>query len=458
MLLSKKIPETASRKASGGGVFFQPKLSVNQPNDRYEQEADAMADRVMRMSQPDSAIQRKCAHCEEEEKQIHRKESGSPVSVDKNFENYVSGLGGRGLALSDNERNFFEPRFKRNFSDVRIHTGEDAAQSARQINARAYTTGNNIVFNEGQYQPHSDVGKRLLAHELTHVVQQKSGTEMPLQRDVKAYYKEKIDPVFTGDFSGGSSAVSTRSAEAQHLHNALKDLIADGKISETMSTSGDAAWFAANHHKNAQLNDIVQALTNAGLTNAEQIAKAIYDIHAEYLYSQQAVTTYAAFYNHTSKLKSDLNRNNSRDLTEYEIKQAKRVFKSAIKYNKVTIAERSKVGAVGGYARTIGNTIYFPDEVRSMRWLIHELTHVWQYQTTGWTYAPKAIWAQIDEGYEYADSGKTNAQTLIDARAAGKTLTSYNKEQQGDIVADYFSLVQAGKDASAYQPFIDDIK
>ncbi|WP_257671000.1 eCIS core domain-containing protein, partial [Parapedobacter tibetensis] len=124
--------------------FFQSKLTVNQPNDPYEQEADMMADRVMRMA--DVGIQRKCTHCEEEEKQIHRKESrDSTPQVQPGFERYVSHLNGGGRALSIQERSFFEPRFDRDFSDVRIHTDSSAAESAQSINALAYTTGNNIV-------------------------------------------------------------------------------------------------------------------------------------------------------------------------------------------------------------------------------------------------------------------------------------------------------------------------
>jgi Domain of unknown function (DUF4157) len=67
-----------------------------------------------------------------------------------------------------------ESRFSYDFSNVRIHTDEAAAKSAYSVNALAYTLGNDIVFGEGQYQPNALVGRRLLAHELTHVVQQLS--------------------------------------------------------------------------------------------------------------------------------------------------------------------------------------------------------------------------------------------------------------------------------------------
>jgi hypothetical protein len=116
------------------------------------------------------------------------------------------------------------------------------------------------------------------------------------------------------------------------------------------------------------------------------------------------------------------------------------------------------VGSVGGYARTVGNTIYFPGaSSRNMALLVHELTHVWQYQTQGWSYAPEAIWAQVTEGYSYTPDGQSPDQALLLARQVGRTLTSFNLEQQGDILADYFRRLQQGSDVSAYQPFVDDI-
>jgi len=72
-----------------------------------------------------------------------------------------------------------EPRFSRNFGQVRIHTGFQAATSAQMVNARAYTVGRNIVFGEGQYRPGTPAGKKLLAHELTHVIQQGGTNSSP---------------------------------------------------------------------------------------------------------------------------------------------------------------------------------------------------------------------------------------------------------------------------------------
>jgi hypothetical protein len=177
-------PSGTNKIAPGKTVFFQPKLTVNKPDDQYEREADAMADNVMRMSDPSIGqnflfkpisheIQRKCQQCEEEDKHVHRKESSEgEIQNSSGVDDYVNTLSLSGQPLPHASRGFFEPRFGHDFSNVRIHNDAVAAKSAQSINALAYTTGNNIVFNSGQYSPDTDSGKKLMAHELTHVVQQ----------------------------------------------------------------------------------------------------------------------------------------------------------------------------------------------------------------------------------------------------------------------------------------------
>jgi Domain of unknown function (DUF4157) len=86
----------------------------------------------------------------------------------------VVGSGG-GSPIEPGARSFLEERMGHDFSDVRVHTGAKADESARSINAQAYTVGTDVVFRSGAYQPDSDTGKHVLAHELAHVVQQKSG-------------------------------------------------------------------------------------------------------------------------------------------------------------------------------------------------------------------------------------------------------------------------------------------
>ena len=174
---------------------LQAKLTVNQPGDMYEQEADLVADAVMarpaglaavavRTMPAVGAVQRscasceggatKCASCEEEEKRVMRKESGvEKVPVAGAAVTRV--LNSPGLPLDRNTRSLMEDRFGHAFGNVRVHTGMEAAQSAREISAKAYTVGHDVVFNDGQYKPWNPEGQRLLAHELTHVIQQGEG-------------------------------------------------------------------------------------------------------------------------------------------------------------------------------------------------------------------------------------------------------------------------------------------
>lgn len=160
--------------------MLQAKLSVSQPGDPFEQEADRVAEKVMRMPAP--AIQRACAPCSsggsscsecesEKEKRVRRRVEQSTGSMAASVpDDFLHDLGS-GQPLDLSTRAFFEPRFGHDFGGVRVHSGPSAAGSAREVNALAYTVGNDIVFGAGQYAPGSTSGRSLLAHELVHVVQ-----------------------------------------------------------------------------------------------------------------------------------------------------------------------------------------------------------------------------------------------------------------------------------------------
>ena len=278
-----------------------------------------------------------------------------------------------------------------------------------------------------------------------------------MHRDLKAYGRERVE-VMPGSGLGGSSWV-TSSAEADGLRSALSALIAAGKVTEV--TGSTTSWFAAEHHRGVTLDEIRDALSAAGYALADRLARSIYDIHGEYVYTNDELSVATLFGVSTSRIGERVSTVHNRSMTEWEIRQARRVFGAAIDYTEVTIADGSvsaKVASAGGYARTIGNVINFPTGwSRNMALMIHELTHVWQYQTTGWTYAPAALWAQVTEGYSYTGDGKSAEQSLLDARAAGSTLADYNNEQQGDILADYFRRLRAGNPVAAWEPFVKDI-
>jgi len=148
----------------------QAKLRIGQPGDVYEQEADRVADEVMRMPEPE--MQRQVEEEEEEEMLQAKNRENSTSEVSNNLESQINAIKGGGRPLAKSERAYFEPRFGTDFSRVRVHTGAQAAESARAVNAKAYTIGQDVTFGVGQYTPGTSEGRRLIAHELTHVVQQ----------------------------------------------------------------------------------------------------------------------------------------------------------------------------------------------------------------------------------------------------------------------------------------------
>ena len=141
---------------------------------------------MMQTKPVESTIQRMCSKCEEEEKLQRMEmeeeeetlqttsETSQAATATPSLQNGISRLRqGGGATLPDSIRSFMEPRFGYDFSNVRIHTAPDAARVAHAINSRAFTLGQDVVFGVGQYQPNTTYGRRLLAHELTHVLQQK---------------------------------------------------------------------------------------------------------------------------------------------------------------------------------------------------------------------------------------------------------------------------------------------
>lgn len=154
---------------------IQQKLMVNTPGDVYEQEADRVADRVMRM--PHAQLQRDRAGG----RRAERPADSSGMAEAPPIVHEVLSSPGRPLDAA--AKAFFAPRFGHDFSQVRVHTDAAAAQSARAVDASAYTVGRDIVFASGKYEPATDNGRRLLAHELTHVAQQDSVRGAVIQRD-----------------------------------------------------------------------------------------------------------------------------------------------------------------------------------------------------------------------------------------------------------------------------------
>lgn len=235
-----RVQVHASTPSSG----VQTKLTVGKPGDKYEQEADRVADQVMAMTVPTQQQQIQRQTTEEEEEQVQTKSLAATPSVQlqtteeeepvqakslssaiptiqlqtaegeeeeqvqtkpslqrtptiisanssSSLESRLASQKGGGSPLSNEVRAFMEPRFDADFSQVRIHTNSDAVQMNRELNAQAFAHGRDIYFGAGKYNPGSSDGKHLLAHELTHVVQQtgriqpKNAVSQPIVKRVK---------------------------------------------------------------------------------------------------------------------------------------------------------------------------------------------------------------------------------------------------------------------------------
>ena len=175
----------------GNGSLIQPKLKIGQPNDKYEQEADRVADQVMAMSSNTNIsgtplrVQRLTGQA------TGGVDTTVPTSVDRM-------LASSGRPMNPVLQQDMGQRFGYDFSQIRIHTGSEADRSAQSINARAYTVGQHVVMADGQYAPNSSTGRRLLAHELTHTIQQRQSEQVINNVVQRAGFFQNVKRFFGG--------------------------------------------------------------------------------------------------------------------------------------------------------------------------------------------------------------------------------------------------------------------
>ncbi len=191
-------------------MAVRAKLAVSEPGDAVEREADAVADRVMRAPAPAKPA---TAHTAAPHADVKRAAATNQGALDVNAPatgaELTSKLTG-GEPLDATTRAWFEPRLGRSLGDVRIHVDAAAAETAQQLAARAFTYGNHIVFAASQYQPDSDAGKRLLAHELAHVLQ---NDDVSISNIVQRK-KEKPDPKYADKDDVSKAAIDPAKDQA----------------------------------------------------------------------------------------------------------------------------------------------------------------------------------------------------------------------------------------------------
>ena len=174
-----------SRPDAPSQLAVQTKLTIGEPGDKYEQEADRVAAQVVNQinapvsGQVGQNVQRE--EISEEEKELHMKpmlqlrSAKVGMSAAPEVEASIKQARGGGQSMADNIRKPMEQFIGADFSRVKVHTDAQSDQLNRSLQARAFTTGHNVFFRQGEYNPGSRRGQELIAHELTHVVQQGGG-------------------------------------------------------------------------------------------------------------------------------------------------------------------------------------------------------------------------------------------------------------------------------------------
>ncbi len=231
----------------------QAKLTVNQPNDpdsyRDEQEADAMANKVVQgfgnssfsnsennsapfFNKPNHSLQRKCAECEEEEKLQKKTETTSSQTASASVAGNLNSSKGSGNPLPHNARTKMESSFGTDFSHVRIHNDNAAVQMSKDLHAQAFTHGSDIYFNSGKYDTNKKEGQQLLAHELTHVIQQKNGSRIQKQDESTSESTNQEVPSQTSESVTPTEEPSTTLSDSSNQQGQF--IVDDSEIASEM--------------------------------------------------------------------------------------------------------------------------------------------------------------------------------------------------------------------------------
>jgi hypothetical protein len=278
-------PAGGSRPAAGMaarlGPTVQAKLQVGPAVDRYEQEADRMAAEVLAMPAPQAApaqppVQRNPE--EEDEVQALAEDPRAGFEAGADFEDQLRGQKGGGAPLPSGVRSFMEPRFGADFSGVRLHTGSESAQLNRAISAQAFTQGQDIFLAEGKENIESSAGRQLLAHELTHTIQQgaapvrrqhAAGQTGAIQRHSESELEEQIATAAIED----EEHVQLKAAEGVQRHPIAPSVEVGHEAAFGERKTAEMQKIAANPVFIQKVRDAFSALVSSTLTGQDAATK-----------------------------------------------------------------------------------------------------------------------------------------------------------------------------------------
>lgn len=426
--------------------------------------------------QPAKEKEQKLQRQPEEEEPVQAKPASRPApSITPKVAANIHAIKGGGQPLPEATRAAFEPRFGYDFSHVRVHTDTPATESAAAIKARAFTVGSDIAFGAGEYAPESAAGQKLLAHELTHVIQQDG--QMATLRSKGIDIQKTGRPMVQGGFFGslwkgikkvGKAIGKGAKAVGKWGWNVLK---AGGAWVWDLFTKAPLRLWRIIDHLGSGAVGIVKWLWH-GIKTVRGIKSFAQWIWSGFLsgaaWVGRLITKLLDVIGigEIMDLLWQIIKFNTRTLSSTEIAEAKKVFGSSISYWQVRIDEYSLIAWIGslfsgggGMGVTTFHTINFNHKIKTapgnsdMAWLIHELTHVSQYEHVGSQYIGEALHAQATGGYGYGGEAG-----LLAAFAAGKHLRDFNREQQGDIARDFYLALTSGRPTTAYDPFIAELR
>lgn len=356
----------------------QGKLVIGANNDPLEQEADRVADQMMSTS-TQSAFGNTLPRIQRFAGQASDDMDTVPASVE-----HV--LAGSGRPLEPALQQDMEQRFDHDFSQVQVHTGGTAEQSAREVNARAYTVGNNIVFGTGQFMPESHEGRRLIAHELTHVVQQNANTPSSNAVSRKVLQRSLFSGILGGlaGAAGGALIGGLLGGPIGAIVGGVVGLIGGALLGDKAGTKS-------------------RSLTGDEIKYAKDVFKDSID------YSAITITR-------DSMLSAG----------------APRTIGN-------TIHLKSDWGHFKGDTMELSPT--------GLETLIHEMGHVWQYQNGGLAYIPESLWAQLKASI--GGKSRNAAYDWRAAHKDGLPWEQWNPEQQAEAIEDYNKLLRKSKDGTA---------
>jgi hypothetical protein len=425
-------------------------------------------------------------------------------------------LRGKGEPLPAASRAYFEPRFGQDLSHVRVHSGAEAGELAQGVGARAFTVGRDIVFGEGHYEPASAKGRWLMAHELTHVLQQQEGVArsvgaIPLQQSGPRVQRGLLGKIWSGVKKAASAVGGAIAKGASTVWGGIKKGAAavgrgakwlGGKVWKgikavskwgwnVLKAGGAMVWssivetpgriWRVLKHLGSGVAGVAkwlwQGLKLAWHLDFKGLGKWLVDgflSGAAWVGRLIAKLIDVAGIGEVWDLVMQIIKFNTRTMTSTEKSEAQKTFKNSISYWQVRIDEYSLISAIGaafkgggGMGVTTFHTINFNQKINAtagsgdMHWLTHELTHVSQYEHVGSQYLGEAIHAQATGGYVYGGpSVLWRPTTNPSPNPTGKHFRQFNREQQGDIAADYYdTLYGTGPGTTPdYEPVIDELR